>query len=314
MQIIQLGMNTADMAGSLRLFSEVLGFANAGAQALWGAPIRVQGLDEHDRALMWWMVGRQPRFQLEFFHHTRPLQRPLRADWRPNDLGWVRVGAAVTDFDIAFRGLAANGLTPLAQPSTVNGLRRVSFREPYIGSVIEIMEDGPALPWRPSTADKGPFVVYAATSVADLDAALRHYRDTLDMVIEPLEELHNPENEAAWGLGGARRRGFLAHRNDVRIEVVEYLEPRGRPRPGDYRTSDQGIVNFALGSRSTAEVEQVLGRLRDAGHVPPHTIRAEGIVAGYITDSGYEVEVAALPSELDSYLGFIPSSPFMANL
>jgi hypothetical protein len=314
MRVIQLGMNTSDLPATLRLFSEAFGFTNAGGQALWGLSLRVQGLDERGRALIWWMVGREPGFQFEFFHHTRPAQRPLRADWRPNDLGCVRFGVAVADFDATLRGLHDNGIAPLAQPVTIDGLRRVSFREPYIGAVIEIMEDGPALPWRPDAAGNEPFLVYAATSVADLQAAEHHYRDTLEMVIEPIERLHAPEHEAAWGLAGARRRGFLAHRGGVRIEVVEYLEPRGRPKADDYRTSDQGIVNFALGSRSTAEAEEVLGRLRDAGHVPGYTLRADNIVSAYITDFGYEVEVVALPSELDTILGFRPSTPFLANL
>src|SRR4051812_15820268 len=97
--VVQIGMNTADMAGTLGLYSDLFGFVNAGANALWGGVMKIQGLGDDAHSLIWWMVGGAPFFQLEFFTHGQPKQRPQPKGWRPCDQGWVRFGIAVNDFD-----------------------------------------------------------------------------------------------------------------------------------------------------------------------------------------------------------------------
>jgi catechol 2,3-dioxygenase-like lactoylglutathione lyase family enzyme len=314
LKIVQIGMNSSDMAGSLRLFSEVFGFINAGGQALWGPPIRVQALQDGDRAIIWWLLGRERGVQLELFHHSRPQQRPLRPDWRPNDLGWVRFGAAVADFDAALRALESNGIAPLAAPVTRDGLRRVSFREPYIGCIVEIFEDGPAVFWTVAGDARLPALIYATSSVSDIASARRHYEQVLGMRIEPIDRLHQPGDEACWGLGGAERQGFLAHLGGVRLEIVDYRSPRGRPKPGDYRTSDQGIVNVGLRAGTCAEAVATFDRLAAAGLVSPHRSDGGGLVSGYITDFEREIEIVALPDALNAVIGFEPKDPFIVAM
>jgi catechol 2,3-dioxygenase-like lactoylglutathione lyase family enzyme len=314
LSVAQIGMNTADMAGSLRLFSEVLGFVNAGGQVLWGPAIRVQALPDDSRAVMWWLLGREAGMQLELFQHTRPAQRPLRPDWRPCDLGWVRFGAAVPDFDAALAALSANGITLLAAPVTRDGLRRASFREPHIGCIVEILEDGPAAPWSLAGDERLPTIVYAASSVSDLASARHHYETLLGLTIEPIERLHRREDEACWGLGGATREGFLAHNGGVRLEIVAYRDPAGRSRPADYRTSDQGIVNVALSAGTPEEASMTFDRLAAHGLVSPHLGKGEGLVTGYITDPEREIEIVCLPPEVRRVIGFEPTTPFIAAM
>ena len=314
LKIMQIGMNSSDMAGSLRIFSEVFGFVNAGGQALWGPPIRVQSLQESDRAIIWWLLGRERGVQLELFHHSSPRQRPLRSDWRPNDLGWVRFGAAVPDFDAALGALASNGITPLAKPVVRDGLRRVSFREPFIGCIIEILEDGLAAPWKAVGDERLPALVYATSSVSNIASARAHYEQVLGMTVEDIDRLHQPEDEACWGLDGASRQGFLAHLGGVRLEIVEYQSPRGRPKPADYRTSDQGIVNVGLRAETPDEAIETFDRLAASGLVPPHRGDGDGLVSGYITDFEREIEIVALPASLDAMIGFEPADPFIAGL
>jgi len=305
LNVAQIGMNTADMAGSLRLLSEVFGFVNAGGQALWGPPIRVQGLPDESRAVMWWLLGRDPGMQIELFQHSRPAQRPLRADWRPCDLGWVRFGVAVADFDRALAALAANGIAPLAPPVARGGLRRLSFREPYVGCIVEMIEDG----------GSGLLaVLYATSSVSDIVSARRYYETVLGLTIEPIETLHASEDEACWGLPGAKREGFVAHCGGVRLEIVAYRDPVGRPKPADYRTSDQGIVNVALGADTPAEAEALFDRLAAAGLASPHIARGEGMVSGYITAFEREIEIVCLPPAMRRVIGFEPVTPFIAAM
>lgn len=93
---------------------------------------------------MWWMVGPQLVFQLEFLHHTNPVQHPLREDWDPADRGWIRCGYVVEDLDEIMTALSLQGITPLRQVTGATGRRRVAFIEPYVGVVVELMERGAA--------------------------------------------------------------------------------------------------------------------------------------------------------------------------
>lgn len=302
LKLMQLGLNTSDLAGSLRLYSEALGFQNSGGQCIWGSTILIQGLGARDRAVMWWMVGAQPLFQLEFFHHSRPAQRPLRPDWRPTDHGWVRFGVAVADFDACMQALAVNEVSLLAPVAGNAGSRRAAVRDPYVGIIIEIIEGG---------SDAGPRIVYAASSVSDLVAARQYYADVLQFPVEPLESLHSAADEALWGLDQPERDGFVVRVGEMRLEIVRYLAPAGRPKPADYRMSDQGMCNIALGSDDINDVETALTRLERAGIYSPHILRDEGVLAFYINDPEREVEFTGLSAAALAMFGFNAVGPFL---
>lgn len=299
---MQIGMNSLDLAGTLRLYS-ALGFSNAGGQTIWGELIRIQGLPPESRAIIWWMVGRQKSFQLEFFQHSRPAPRPLCEDWMPSDHGWTRLGLEVMDLDRCLDVLQ-NFEIPLLSTSHVEPHdRRVAFRDPFIGVVVEMVE-----------AKRGmsdPAVLYAAASVSDLESARIFYRDILRLPVEPLPR--DARDEALWGLKSQKREGFLVSAGDIDLKITCYSQPPGRPRPRDYRTSDQGIVNIMLGTHNVTEMSDTFERLQAAGLKPPYMVRAEGVLAGYITDPEREVELSALAAEMLPSIGFIPAPPFLNN-
>jgi len=301
LQLIQIGMNTSDVPGTLRLLSDVLGFSNAGSQGLWGRTIAVQGLPPDSRTIIWWLTGRQDYFQLEVFQHTRPAQRPLPADWRPSDHGWVRFGVRVDNYDRVLDGLAEMDIATITPPQMDNGERRVAFRDPFVGTIVEVMEGG---------SKNGPEVVYVTSSVSDLAAARQFYAETVGLEIVLHGHLRRPEHEQLWGLSGAKPEGFLVRVGSVFLEIVSYGQPAGRPRRADYRVSDQGLVNVALGSRDASEVSAVFDRVRAAGYVPPSVFAAGGIVWGSLTDAEREVEFGSIPNELDAALGFTKAAPF----
>ena len=304
------------MAGSLSLYSDAFGFRNAGANCVWGDVIRSQGLDPSARALMWWMTGCQTFFQLEFFHHTSPRQRPLRADWKPNDHGWVRFGIAIQDIERSRSILAQHGAVILGETSTGTANHRYAFRDPYLGVIVEVMQQAPDTSPAAVQPGRSPMVVYVASSVSNVETARAFYRDTLGFSIEPMETLHQPRDEALWGLGGAARDGFVvrAGTSSVLLEIVQYQNPTGRPRPADHRVSDQGIMNVALGARDCSEVSAVFRKLAQAGLRPPLLVETTDIVFGYINDPERELEVAAFPESLDVDVGFKPQRPFMNRL
>ncbi|MET0545656.1 MAG: VOC family protein [Caulobacterales bacterium] len=303
LQTVQIGINTADISGSLRLYSEAFGFRNAGAQAAWGSTIGVQGLGPDNRTLLWWMIGAQPYFQLELFHHATPAQRPMPPDWRPCDHGWVRFGVTVSDFDAAQDALTRFGAKPLNGVIEKAGQRRLAARDPFAGVIIEVIEGEPGGAY--------PRISYVTSSVSNLETARAFYEHTLGFKLDDLSVLHHPEDEELWGLAHAARDGFIVRTGPTLLEIVRYASPAGRPRPADYRISDQGIMNVALGSRNVQAVETAFTRMAEVGLKPPFKVLADDTVCGYITEAEREIEFVSTPESLNAALGFLPAADFL---
>jgi catechol 2,3-dioxygenase-like lactoylglutathione lyase family enzyme len=312
LSFIQIGLNTVDLGATVRFYSEVFGYLNAGGQVGWGNAMKVQGLDPNGQTVVWWMVGKHPRIQFEIFHHTGPLIRPKPADWSPADHGWVRYGVAVSDFDGVLAKLSARDIRPLGEKVETNGHRRIAIRDPYAGIVIEIWENGPGLevewPFEPNNAD--PQILYVTHSVSNVGAARDYYTRILGYETLPIDVLHSEADEAIWGLHGAKRDGFIVPARNGYIEVVEYQSPRGRPRPADYRLSDQGIMNVGVLARDTADVQTVLDRLDAEGRGPAWLTAGPDILGFYVNDPDREVELLACPAEVEQAFGFTLAGEF----
>jgi catechol 2,3-dioxygenase-like lactoylglutathione lyase family enzyme len=260
----------------------------------------VQGISPDARHVMWWLIGKQDFFQLEIFQYSRPESRPLRADWRPSDLGWARFGVRVANFGACLAALANHKIPLIAQPAEKAGRKHAAFRDPYMGAIIEIIEADPLAP-------EGPSIAYATSSVSDLRSAREFYGELLEYPLLPLEQLHTADDEALWGLSGAERDGFVVDAGKIPLEIVCYRKPPGRPKPEDYRLSDQGIMNIALGARRAAPVVKALDRLAMAGYVPPFRFENGENVCGYINDREREIEFASVPESMDDVYGFSPA-------
>ncbi len=313
MQLAQIAMCTSDMPQSVRLYTEVFGFAEAGTRMLWGERIaQIQTLGDDCAFSISWLVGRQDLVQLELFQHTLPPQRKRIGERGPADLGWVRWGLTVPDFDPALERLRAFGVEPIAPPVEVDGARRVAFVDPYVGCVVEVLEETAAIPGgiRPRHYDLAPALVYATVSVADLDDARHFYVDSVGLVEEPETVLHPPELEALWGLNGAQRESFVARGGDAWVEVVRYVDPAPRPFPDNYLLSDQGFMNVAIGWRDGAPLGAAYERLEVNGFAPNSP--APGTAGGtYVDDgAGTTVELLVAPREFDAGFGFAPHPLF----
>lgn len=308
----QIALNTIDLGATVRFYSEVFGYANAGGQVGWGDVMKVQGLHPDGQTVVWWLVGKHPRIQFEIFHHTGPLLRKKPDDWSPADHGWVRYGVAVSDFDGVFARLSARGISPLGEQVVTDGNRRIAIRDPYAGIVIEIWENGPGLevdwPAEPHAAD--PQILYVTSSVSDIAAARDYYTRILGFETAPIEQLHAEADEALWGLGSARRDGFLVPAGNGFLEVVEYHSPKGRPRPADHRLSDQGIMNVGLYTRSPETVQLVLDRLDAEGKGPRWLTVGTDLLGCYINEADREIELLACPEDVEKALGFTPVGEF----
>jgi len=301
--LCQVALCTADLPGTARTFVEVLGFADAGGKPRWGADAaRIQELPTGDdtRCMMWWLVGRQEFVQLELFHHTSPALRPRRPGWRPCDLGWVRFGVVVDDFDRALERLDRAGLSTLTPPVPVAGARRACFREPGADAIVEVMEASPELP------GPGPALGYATVSVADLECARRYFGEAFGLAeIEP-DALHRPEHEALWGLAGARRTCAVFRAGGALLEVVQYAAPSPQPPAADALLSDQGIMNAAIGYRDRAQMLRAHAAATALGATATTEVPDVSGSVYLRLAGGISFEQLLVPHGLDEVYGFAP--------
>ena len=305
----QVAFSVIDLAATERWFREGLGFDPAGgSRAMMRGPLAssVQGLSRA-ASTCWWLVDRNQWFQLELFQFERPLARLMPHDSRPCDIGYSRIGVWVADFDQALTRLAHLGTSPLSAPVGAAGARRACVRNPD-GVYVEIMEDDPLSGAGVNPARSScPVALRSVTlSVPDLARSEAFFGGLC--LGRPEAALRAPEHEALWGLPGARTRSSVFAAGSVLVELAQYLDPVGRPRPRGDRISDQGILNVAFGARSRRDHTKLYRRARAAGarenHRPVHMPGA-GVV--YVNDPDrFSVELLWMSRASDKCWGFTP--------
>ena len=284
--LCQIAFSVVDLRLTEQWFREGFGLLPAGgSRALMRGPLaaHVQGLPRA-ASTCWWLVGRNPWFQLELFQFERPIAKLMRADFRPCDIGYTRIGIWVDDFDAALKTLTALGSPPLTAPLGDQGARRACVRNPD-GVYVEIVEDDPLPHAHQAGRLDCPAAIRSVTlSVPHLGDAAAYFGEGIGL--EPsIVRLHTPEHEALWGLAGATTETKLFDGGDVLVELVHYHDPVGKPWPNGYRISDQGILNIAFGARSKRDFDTVYHRAAAFGAKPngrPIHLRGAGVV--YVND------------------------------
>jgi catechol 2,3-dioxygenase-like lactoylglutathione lyase family enzyme len=121
-------------------------------------------------------------------------------------------------------------------------------------------------------------IFHPVVSVADMDQALPFYVDALGLRVT-FDDYHDPAAiSALFGFESPRLRSVVVQCPDgSEIELVEYEEPRGRPR-SDRSPNDAGIL--AINLRVT-EIDAMVARVRSGGFGVP-----SGIVDQTLPDGG----------------------------
>jgi catechol 2,3-dioxygenase-like lactoylglutathione lyase family enzyme/uncharacterized protein YndB with AHSA1/START domain len=306
--LCQIAFSVVDLRRTEQWFREGFGLMPAGgSRRMMRGPIaaRVQGLPGA-ASTCWWLVGRNPWLQLEFFQFERPIARLVPHDFRPCDTGYTRMGLWVTDFDATLGRLARLGTAPLSVPLGDAGARRACVRSPD-GVYVELMEADP-LPSGPGRESCGTAVRSVTLSVPNLEQSVAFLGGALRL---PQSDkcLHEPGHESLWGLAGAQTSSAVFKAGDVLVEAVQYLDPLGRPWPEGYRISDQGILNIAFGARNRSDHVELFKRAVAGGARPnwkPFQLPGAGVV--YVNDpQGFSVELLWMkPGKQDREWGFEP--------
>lgn len=301
--LCQIALSVADLPASYQWYRDVFGFMPAsGTNAFKGFfASKVQGIPDV-ASTCWWLADGQEFFQLELFQFHRPKARPLPADWRASDIGYSTVGIHVRDMDATLEKLAARGSVTLSPPMGERGTRRVCVRDPQ-GVLLELMEADPFGGKHGGSASGEASIVSVTLSVADLDRSIAFFSDVLGLVRSNVQ-LHEPQHEALWDLAPGSSRRCTLQAGPFLIELAEYEQ--ARPRADDYRISDLGILNIALGYRSRREFNLAYRKCLDAGvrgNWRPLDLGAWKVV--YVNDpQGFSVELLHVRPWYDRRMGF----------
>ncbi|MGH7417950.1 MAG: aquaporin, partial [Candidatus Rokuibacteriota bacterium] len=141
-------------------------------------------------------------------------------------------------------------------------------------------------------------------TVSHMDRSVAFYRDVLDFEKVSDVEVSGPAYEQLTGVIGLRARVVVMRLGQERIELTEYLAPRGRAAPADSRSNDVWFQHIAI---ITSDVEQAYLWLRrhQVQHVSPGPQRlpdwnpkAGGIKAFYFRDpDGHPLEILEFPPD-----------------
>ncbi|MFB3813518.1 MAG: VOC family protein [Terriglobales bacterium] len=307
----QIAISCLDQVRTCRWYQRALGFVPAGALPDVRGPevSAIQGLPDVVTSVTW-LLDQQNQVQMEFFAFQHPSVRPIPPDWKPSDVGFSMIGIHVANFDRALDSTLRSGGRPLSGPIGPAGKRRVCLRDPE-GVLLELMEDDPRVPGAAARPRPHlPVAVRSMTlSVPDLARARRFWVDTLGLPEAKGLMLHGSEHEALWGLSGARRKSLLLWAGDFLIELVQYTDPLGRPRPAGYWLADQGISHIAVRPDTKSDFDKAYQCAINGGYRGNcEPVDLGGVKAVYMNDDqGFTVELLWCDEKEEKNFGFQPA-------
>jgi catechol 2,3-dioxygenase-like lactoylglutathione lyase family enzyme len=280
------------MDRAVEFYTQVLGFERVDDREVTGENYErlygVFGLRLHTTRMQ---LGDE---SIELMEFLAPRGRPEPADSRSNDRWFQHVAIIVSDIDRAYRRLrehhvehASTGpqVLPDWNPGAA-GIAAFYFRDPD-GNHLEILHfpaDKGATKWHVRTDKLFLGIDHTAVVVADTEASLRYYRDTLGLKVAGTSENYGTEQEHLNNVFGARLRiTALRAATGPGVELLEYLAPRtGRPMPVDTLASDDW--HWQINFRSDVAAADQAARRAHYAYVSPGPVLESNSPALLIRD------------------------------
>lgn len=283
--VVRIGMTVGDLDRSIEFYTGVLGFAKISEAELagenlehltgiFGARVRVARLQ----------LGNE---QIELTQFLAPEGRPTPVDSQSNDRWFQHIAIAVSDIDRAYAHLRAHKVRHASSgPQTLPqylpnaaGISAFYFKDPD-GHVLEIIHFPPDKGdprWAIHQGSDALFlgIDHTAIAVADTEASLRFYCDTLGLRVVGGSENYGTEQEHLNNVFGARLRiTTLKAPSGPGVELLEYLAPSGgRPYPTDSHANDLWHWQTTFAG---APLDSCASRLRE--------VRASWVSSGIVAD------------------------------
>lgn len=243
-----VGITVSDMERALAFYTGVLPFVKISDTEVAGRPYELlTGVFGARSRIVRLMLGEE---QIELTEFLASKGRPIAADVRANDRVFQHIAIVVRDIGKAYAMLRGRNVVhastgPQRLPDwnpNAGGISAFYFRDPdgHFLELIEFPPDKGRAKWRGPGDGLFLGIDHTAIVVADTDAALTLYRDTLGMSVAGESENYDVEQEHLNNVFGARLRiTALRAARGPGIELLEYLAPRdGRPAPPDLRAND----------------------------------------------------------------------------
>jgi len=211
---------------------------------------------------------------IELTEYLAPQGRPAPVDARANDRWFQHVAIIVSDMDRAYTWLRQNKVRhassgPQRLPDwnrSAGGIQAFYFHDPdgHFLEVLAFPADKGDPKWHRKTDELFLGIDHTAIVVADTDASLSFYRDTLGMHVAGESENYGPEQERLNNVFGARLRiTSLRGSAGPGVEFLEYLAPSdGRPYPQGERSNDLIHWQTRFSGVSAEETAQVFRKSR----------------------------------------------------
>ena len=243
-----IGVTVSDANGAAAFLHDVLEFERASDVEVAGDAVeRLTGVFGARLRVVTMRLGEE---RLELREFLAPRGRAMPSDSCGNDRWFQHAAIVVSDLDRAYARLREQRVEhaspgPQRLPDwnpQAGGIEAFYFRDPD-GHFLELIEFPPGKGdprWQEVDGRLFLGIDHTAIVVADTEASLRFYRDTLGLRLAGASENWGPEQERLNGVFGARLRiTALRAAEGPGIELLEYLAPRdGRPRPADARAND----------------------------------------------------------------------------
>lgn len=265
-----VGMTVGDMDRSVEFFSRVLTFEKVSDTEVAGdAYEHLQGVFGLRMRVVRMRLGDE---FIELTEYLAPRGRPFPTESRGNDRWFQHIAIITSEMDRAYQWLRQNKVQhastgPQLLPAYLKaaaGIRAFYFKDPD-GHFLEILQFPPEkgdAKWHRATDKLFLGIDHTAIVVADTDASLKFYRDTLGMRTAGESENYGTEQEHLNNVFGARLRiTALRAPAGPGIELLEYLAPRdGRPMPADAHANDSMHWQTRFVAPNTTAAEQSLRR------------------------------------------------------
>jgi len=271
-KVDSVGITVGDMDRSVAFYSGVLTFKKESDTEVSGdAYEHLYGLFGLRLRIVRMRLGEE---SIDLMQFLAPTGRPAPVDSRSNDRWFQHVAIIVSDMNRAYALLRAHKVEhassgPQRLPDwnpNAGGIEAFYFRDPD-GNPLEILHfpAGKGVPkWHEAGDRLFLGIDHTAIVVADTDASVAFYRDTLGLSIAGTSENYGIEQEHLNNVFGAHLRiTSLRAAAGPGVELLEYLAPRtGRPMPADSQPND---VWYAQINMSVRDVRVVVQGAR-AGH------------------------------------------------
>lgn len=126
-------------------------------------------------------------------------------------------------------------------------------------------------------------------TVSNLERSLAFYRDILGFILEREVERSGEYIEKMVGMPGAHLRTATLSGGGYRIELVEYLSPRGEPIKG--RLCDPAMIHLAFSTSNIHEIYEYLTSNGVQFTAPPQQGPSGGYAAYFLDPDGITLEL-----------------------